>query len=47
MKKYIFIAKTLKPTLTKEACEAISEEYSRLRVQDTEFTDMARVSLYS
>ncbi|XP_068250969.1 zygotic DNA replication licensing factor mcm3 [Palaemon carinicauda] len=42
MKKYIHIAKSIKPTLTREACEAIAEEYSRLRSQDTEHTDMAR-----
>ena len=32
----------LKPTLTKEASETIAEEYSKLRSQDTEHTDMAR-----
>lgn len=43
MKKYIHIAKSIKPTLTKEACEVIAEEYSRLRSQDTEHSNMARV----
>ncbi|UYV67202.1 MCM3 [Cordylochernes scorpioides] len=42
MKKYIHIAKNLKPVLSQEACDAISEEYSRLRTVDTEHTDMAR-----
>ena len=31
MRKYIHIARSIKPTLTREACEVISEEYSRLR----------------
>nr|CAD7458079.1 unnamed protein product [Timema tahoe] len=42
MRKYIHIAKCLKPTLTEESSEAISEEYSRLRSQDTMDTDIAR-----
>lgn len=42
MRKYIHIAKSIKPTLSKEASEVIAEEYSRLRSQDTEHTDMAR-----
>ncbi|GFG31335.1 hypothetical protein Cfor_12894 [Coptotermes formosanus] len=42
MKKYIHIAKCMKPTLTEEASEAIAEEYSRLRSQDTMDTDVAR-----
>lgn len=42
MKKYIHIAKCMKPTLTEEASEAIAEEYSRLRSQDTMDTDIAR-----
>lgn len=42
MKKYIHIAKSIKPTLTREACETIAEEYSRLRSQDSEHSDMAR-----
>nr|CAD7200819.1 unnamed protein product [Timema douglasi] len=42
MRKYIHIAKCLKPALTEEASEAISEEYSRLRSQDTMDTDIAR-----
>uniref|UniRef100_A0A2P2I2G5 DNA replication licensing factor MCM3 n=1 Tax=Hirondellea gigas TaxID=1518452 RepID=A0A2P2I2G5_9CRUS len=42
MRKYIHIAKAIKPTLTKGASETIAEEYSRLRSQDTEHTEMAR-----
>jgi DNA replication licensing factor MCM3 len=44
MKKYIHIAKCMKPTLTDEASAAISEEYTQLRLQDTMDTDIARVS---
>merc|ERR1712141_871299 len=36
VKKYIEVAKCLKPNLTEEACEMIGEEYSRLRSQDFE-----------
>ena len=43
MKKYIHIAKHMKPVLTEEASEAIAEEYSKLRSQDTMDTDIARV----
>lgn len=42
MKKYVHIAKGLKPTLTKEACEAIAEDYARLRTMDMGSTDVAR-----
>ncbi|XP_076318815.1 LOW QUALITY PROTEIN: DNA replication licensing factor MCM3-like [Tachypleus tridentatus] len=42
MKKYIHLAKGMKPTLTKEACDCIAEEYSRLRSMDMEHTDLAR-----
>lgn len=42
MKKYIHIAKSIKPSLTKEACEVIAEEYSRLRSQDVEHSNIAR-----
>lgn len=44
MRKYIHIAKVLKPVLTEEASEVISEEYSRLRSQDFMESDVARVS---
>merc|ERR1719341_2284521 len=42
MRKYIHIAKSIKPILTREASETIAEEYSRLRSQDAEHSDMAR-----
>lgn len=34
MKKYIYFVKILKPVLTKEACEIIADEYSKLRSED-------------
>merc|ERR1712088_684834 len=43
MKKYIHIAKCIKPVLTHEACEVITEEYTKLRVNDLE-SDMAKTS---
>ncbi|KAG8178125.1 hypothetical protein JTE90_020830 [Oedothorax gibbosus] len=42
MKKYIHLAKAVKPTLTTEACERLSEEYAKLRAFDTQNTDIAR-----
>jgi DNA replication licensing factor MCM3 len=33
LKKYIEVAKCIKPSLTEEACEMIGEEYARLRSQ--------------
>lgn len=42
MKKYIHLAKAVKPTLTPEACERLSEEYAKLRAFDTQNTDIAR-----
>merc|ERR1719273_891463 len=42
VKKYIEIAKCLKPTLTEEACVMIGEEYAKLRSQDFEGGDVAR-----
>jgi len=45
MKKYIHIAKCMKPTLTDEASAAISEEYTRLRSQDMMDTNVARVRM--
>ncbi|XP_054708242.1 LOW QUALITY PROTEIN: zygotic DNA replication licensing factor mcm3-like, partial [Uloborus diversus] len=42
MKKYIHLAKAVKPTLTSEACERLSEEYTKLRAFDTQNTDIAR-----
>lgn len=46
MKKYIHLAKAVKPTLTTEACERLSEEYSKLRAFDTQNSDIARVCIY-
>lgn len=43
MKKYVHLAKGLKPQLTKEAADLISEEYTKLRNQENLETDnMAR-----
>lgn len=42
MRKYIHLAKCLKPKLTEQACEAISVEYSRLRSLDMEDSNTAR-----
>lgn len=42
MRKYIHLAKCLKPKLTEQACEAISVEYSRLRSIDMEDSNTAR-----
>jgi DNA replication licensing factor MCM3 len=42
MKKYISVVKCIKPKLTEQACELISNEYSRLRSQDTAESDVAR-----
>lgn len=42
MKKYISVVKCIKPKLTEQACELISNEYSRLRSQDSAESDVAR-----
>ncbi|KAH8236191.1 hypothetical protein KR026_005067 [Drosophila bipectinata] len=42
MRKYIHIAKCMKPKLGEQACEAIANEYSRLRSQEALETDVAR-----
>lgn len=42
MRKYIHIAKCLKPKLSEQACEVIANEYSRLRSQDLIDSDVAR-----
>lgn len=44
LKKYIHLAKSWKPVLTKKAAERIAEEYARLRNQDQESTDIARTT---
>jgi DNA replication licensing factor MCM3 len=46
MKKYIHIAKIIKPKLTAEACDIISEEYSKLRSFELDQNDVARVGLH-
>ncbi len=48
MRKYIHIAKALKPALTKEACDHIAEEYAKLRSQESlDQNNMAKVKLDS
>ncbi|XP_058810827.1 DNA replication licensing factor Mcm3 [Phymastichus coffea] len=42
MRKYIHIARITKPKLSEEACKTISEEYSRLRSEDSLEQDFAR-----
>ena len=34
MRKYIHVARVLKPVLTREACDLISTEYAKLRAQE-------------
>uniref|UniRef100_A0A7M4E0X8 DNA replication licensing factor MCM3 n=1 Tax=Crocodylus porosus TaxID=8502 RepID=A0A7M4E0X8_CROPO len=43
MRKYIHVAKIIKPVLTEESASYIAEEYSRLRSQDQISSDVARV----
>ena len=47
MKKYIHIAKAIKPQLTKEACDLIAEEYAKLRSLDNDENDVARVLFHT
>ena len=35
LKKYIHVARALKPVLTREACDLICSEYAKLRAQET------------
>ncbi|XP_061254399.1 DNA replication licensing factor MCM3 isoform X2 [Bos javanicus] len=44
MRKYIHVAKIIKPVLTQESAAYIAEEYSRLRSQDSMSSDTARTS---
>ncbi|XP_023068769.2 DNA replication licensing factor MCM3 isoform X8 [Piliocolobus tephrosceles] len=44
MKKYIHVARIIKPVLTQESATYIAEEYSRLRSQDSMSSDTARTS---
>ena len=43
MKKFIHVARALKPVLTREACDIISSEYAKLRAQETAGRDNAKV----
>lgn len=43
MRKYIHIARCMKPKLTEEASAVIAEEYSKLRSEDVVESDVARV----
>lgn len=43
MRKYIHVAKAISPVLTQEAANHIAEEYTRLRNQDQQGSDIARV----
>lgn len=46
MRKYIHVAKALKPGLTQPAAELLAEEYAKLRSHDNMSQDnIARVSL--
>ena len=42
MRKYIHIARCMKPKLTEEACEVIASEYSKLRSEESLDSDLAR-----
>ncbi|XP_034828694.1 DNA replication licensing factor Mcm3 [Maniola hyperantus] len=42
MRKYINVARMMKPKLTQEACDTIADEYARLRNQDMMDSDVAR-----
>jgi len=44
MRKYIHVAKMIKPVLTQESADYIAEEYSSLRSQNQMNSDIARVS---
>ncbi|NWU43093.1 MCM3 factor, partial [Hylia prasina] len=44
MRKYIHVAKMIKPVLTEESASYIAEEYSRLRSQSQMNSDIARTS---
>lgn len=45
MRKYIHLAKAIKPQLSQEAIDIIAEEYSKLRTYDLEQNDLCRVSI--
>lgn len=46
MRKYIHIARCMKPKLTEEASEVIADEYSKLRSEEMLESDVARVLHY-
>lgn len=43
MRKYIHVAKDIKPNLTRDAADHIAEEYTKLRSQDMSQDNVARV----
>lgn len=45
MRKYIHIARCMKPKLTEEASAVIAEQYSKLRSEDVVESDVARVCI--
>ncbi len=45
MKKYIHVARAVKPVLTREACDVISTEYTKLRAQETVSATKAKVGV--
>ena len=47
MKKYIHVARVIKPVLSRDAANCIAEEYAKLRCQDQESTDIARVRRFN
>ncbi|XP_065843637.1 DNA replication licensing factor MCM3-like [Oscarella lobularis] len=42
LKKFVHVVKLMKPRLTREACDLIAAEYSKLRAQDTTGTNKAK-----
>lgn len=46
MRKYIHIARCMKPKLTEEASEVIASEYSKLRSEESISSDVARVHCF-
>lgn len=46
IRKYIHVAKMVKPVLTQEASDYIAEEYTKLRSHDQVNNDLARVGIW-
>lgn len=46
IRKYIHVAKQVKPVLTQEASDYIAEEYTKLRSHDQVNNDQARVCIW-